>query len=36
MNGILLSDNISNITHILGGICGGVFGFALLKNGHKT
>lgn len=36
MSGILAKDNISHITHILGGICGGVFGFALMKKRGKT
>ena len=36
MSGILAKDNISHITHILGGICGGVFGFALMKKSGKT
>ena len=36
MSGILAKDNISHITHILGGICGGVFGFVLMKKRGKT
>lgn len=29
MNGLLTKDNISQLTHIIGGFCGGVFGFFL-------
>ena len=28
-NGIFVQDNISQLTHIIGGLCGTVFGFAL-------
>ena len=31
-NGITLQDNISNLTHILGGVVGGVLGYSLNKN----
>ena len=27
MNGIMVKDNISQFAHIIGGICGGAFGF---------
>lgn len=27
VDGILLHDNISQITHIIGGLCGGIFGY---------
>ncbi|HOQ36106.1 MAG TPA: rhomboid family intramembrane serine protease [Acetivibrio sp.] len=27
MNGILVRDNISQLTHLIGGICGSIFGF---------
>ncbi|MFZ5989511.1 MAG: rhomboid family intramembrane serine protease [Bacillota bacterium] len=27
MNGLFTKDNISQLTHLVGGICGGVFGF---------
>jgi len=33
VNGIFMQDNISQITHIIGGLCGGVFGY--WKNKHK-
>lgn len=29
MDGILTKDNISHLTHIVGGFCGGVFGYTL-------
>ena len=36
MNGILVKDNISQFAHIIGGICGGTFGFASWnKTGDK-
>jgi membrane associated rhomboid family serine protease len=28
INGIFTSDNISQLTHIIGGVCGGVFGIS--------
>ncbi len=31
-NGITIQDNISNLTHILGGVVGGVLGYSLNKN----
>ena len=34
-DGIFLEDNISNFTHILGGICGAVFGYQLNKKKIK-
>lgn len=35
--GIVLSDNVSNFTHILGGICGAALGYALNKGkGEKS
>lgn len=27
INGIIINDNISQLTHIVGGICGGLFGY---------
>ncbi len=27
IDGVLLQDNISQITHIIGGLCGGIFGY---------
>jgi len=27
MNGIFVKDNISQLAHLVGGICGSVFGF---------
>ena len=30
--GIILKDNISQITHIIGGLCGSVFGYKIKKN----
>ena len=32
VNGLLVVDNVSNMAHIVGGIVGAVFGFAILKN----
>lgn len=29
IDGLLVKDNISNLTHIIGGICGGILGFVL-------
>jgi len=34
-DGLFLEDNISNFTHILGGICGAVFGYQLNKKKKK-
>lgn len=34
--GIFLSDNVSNLTHILGGIVGAGMGYLINKNGKKT
>lgn len=34
VDGVLQADNISQITHIIGGACGGVFGLAL-RGGRK-
>ena len=31
-DGVLQADNISQLTHIIGGTCGGVFGLILRKN----
>lgn len=31
INGIFFSDNISQLTHIIGGVCGGLFGYAMKK-----
>lgn len=37
VNGIFVNDNISQISHIIGGICGAVFGFLFAKQkGVKT
>jgi membrane associated rhomboid family serine protease len=34
IDGIFVSDNVSQLTHVIGGICGGVFGYILSgKNG---
>lgn len=35
-NGVFVQDNISNITHILGGIVGGIFGFLLNKKAKSV
>lgn len=32
VSGILVQDNISQITHIIGGLCGGAFGYRKLRN----
>ncbi len=31
----LTPDNISHYAHIMGGICGGIFGFVVMKKGHQ-
>ena len=31
-NGLAVSDNISNLTHIIGGLCGSVIGYSLNRN----
>ena len=31
VTGLVQKDNISQMTHILGGICGGIYGFILSK-----
>ena len=37
MNGIMVKDNISQFAHIIGGICGGAFGFTSWnRTGDKT
>ena len=33
--GIMLKDNISNLSHVLGGVVGSVLGYLLNKNGIK-
>jgi membrane associated rhomboid family serine protease len=33
--GVLQNDNISQLTHIIGGICGGVYGYALVSRRHS-
>ena len=30
-DGIFLQDNISNLSHIIGGVTGGIFGYMLNK-----
>lgn len=32
--GLFTTDNISQLTHIIGGICGGVFGLSVYKDGQ--
>lgn len=32
-DGLFVKDNISQLTHIVGGICGGVFGLTVFKDG---
>ena len=32
VDGLFVSDNVSQLTHIIGGIIGGVFGFAMVKS----
>ena len=31
-DGLFVKDNISQLTHIVGGICGGVFGLTVFKD----
>ncbi|HZJ76332.1 MAG TPA: rhomboid family intramembrane serine protease [Oscillospiraceae bacterium] len=33
---VFANDNISNLTHIIGGLCGGTFGFYIDRNRRKT
>ncbi|MCL2153935.1 MAG: rhomboid family intramembrane serine protease [Oscillospiraceae bacterium] len=33
-NGIFQNDNISQLAHAIGGICGGIFGFLLVSRKH--
>ncbi|MBR6258959.1 MAG: rhomboid family intramembrane serine protease [Oscillospiraceae bacterium] len=35
IDGLFTKDNISQITHIIGGICGAVFGLLLTSSGRK-
>lgn len=35
VNGLFQSDNISQLTHIIGGLCGLVFGFTLRGRGRR-
>lgn len=35
VNGIFIEDNISQITHIIGGLCGGIFGYYKNKLNNK-
>lgn len=35
INGMLSHDNISHTTHIIGGMCGGILGYALNKKSKK-
>jgi rhomboid protease GluP len=32
VNGLSTSDNVSQLTHIFGGLCGGIFGFLITKS----
>lgn len=32
VNGFILKDNISQVTHIIGGLCGGIFGYYIGRN----
>ena len=34
-DGIMVRDNISNLSHVLGGVVGSVMGYLLNKNGIK-
>ena len=36
VNGILNTDNVSQLTHIVGGVCGAVIGYILSKNKKQT
>jgi rhomboid protease GluP len=31
INGLSISDNVSQLTHIFGGLCGGIFGFIITR-----
>ena len=35
-DGLFVRDNISQLTHIVGGICGGVFGLTMFKDCEET
>ncbi len=36
VNAVMIQDNISRLTHIVGGICGGVFGYILYNGGTNS
>ena len=31
-NGFVLNDNVAHFAHVIGGVCGGSFGYILLKD----
>ncbi len=35
MDGLTAADNVSQLTHIVGGVCGLVFGFSIKRRRHK-
>ena len=35
MDGLTTSDNVSQLTHIVGGLCGLVFGFSIKRRRHR-
>lgn len=35
-NGLFAHDNISHMAHVIGGVCGGAFGYILLKDSNTT
>jgi hypothetical protein len=36
VSGVVLSDNVSQLTHVIGGLCGGEFGFLLpMRRGKR-
>ena len=35
MDGLTTADNVSQLTHIVGGVCGLVFGFSIKRRRHR-
>ena len=35
LDGLTTADNVSQLTHIVGGLCGLVFGFSIKRRRHR-
>lgn len=35
VSGLTVDDNVSNLTHIIGGLCGGILGFLMSRRGRR-